>query len=105
MFAASSAAGGLKMTVHGLVHDMTAKAGKEAALGAGAVIRLVTAGILTNHELKKIAEIKPNIILLAGGVDYGESRTVVANAGVDRQLLERELSQFHCDLCWEYSCC
>ena len=80
MFAASSAAGGLKMTVHGLVYDMTAKAGKEAALGAGAVIRLVTAGILTKHELKKIAEIKPNIILLAGGVDYGESRTVVANA-------------------------
>lgn len=80
MFAASSAAGGLKMTVHGLVYDMTAKAGKEAALGAGAVVRLVTAGILSNYELKKIEAIKPNIILLAGGVDYGESRTVLANA-------------------------
>ena len=32
MLATSSAAGGLKMTVHGLVYDMTAKAAKEAAL-------------------------------------------------------------------------
>lgn len=30
MLATSSAAGGLKMTVHGLVYDMTAKAAKEA---------------------------------------------------------------------------
>ncbi|MBQ6608005.1 MAG: glutamate mutase L, partial [Firmicutes bacterium] len=35
MLATSSAAGGLKMTVHGLVYDMTAKAAREAALGAG----------------------------------------------------------------------
>lgn len=33
MLATSSAAGGLKMTVHGLVYDMTAKAAREAALG------------------------------------------------------------------------
>ena len=32
MLATSSAAGGLKMTVHGLVYDMTAKAAKEAAV-------------------------------------------------------------------------
>ena len=38
MLATSSAAGGLKMTVHGLVYDMTAKAAKEAALGAGGII-------------------------------------------------------------------
>ena len=36
LLATSSAAGGLKMTVHGLVYDMTVKAAKEAALGAGA---------------------------------------------------------------------
>ena len=35
MLATSSAAGGLKMTLHGLVYDMTAKAAREAALGAG----------------------------------------------------------------------
>ena len=35
MFATSSAAGGLRMSVHGLVYDMTVRAAKEAALGAG----------------------------------------------------------------------
>ena len=37
MFATSSAAGGLKITVHGLVYEMTAKAAKQAALNAGAM--------------------------------------------------------------------
>lgn len=80
MMATSSAAGGLKMTVHGLVYDMTAKAAKEAALGAGAVLHMVTAGPLSPLDLKKILEIKPNIILLAGGVDYGEKATAISNA-------------------------
>ncbi len=40
----SSAAGGLRMTVHGLTYSMTARAAREAALGAGAIIKLVTAG-------------------------------------------------------------
>lgn len=80
MFATSSAAGGLKMTVHGLVYDMTAKAAKEAALGAGAVIHKVTAGKLRRTDIKEIKEIKPNIILIAGGVDYGERDTALYNA-------------------------
>ena len=80
MIATSSAAGGLKMTVHGLVYDMTARAAKEAALGAGAIIYQVTAGKLRRTDLKKIEEIHPNIILLAGGVDYGERDTAIYNA-------------------------
>lgn len=78
--ATSSAAGGLKMTVHGLVWDMTVKAAKEAALGAGANIRYITAGLLSEDDLKQIEEVKPNIILLAGGVDYGEKNTILLNA-------------------------
>jgi len=78
--ATSSAAGGLKMTVHGLVYDMTAKAAKEAALGAGANIHMVTSGRLRRTDMKKIEEIKPNIILLAGGVDHGERDTAIYNA-------------------------
>ena len=35
----SSAAGGLRMTVHGLTYNMTARAAREAALGAGAIIK------------------------------------------------------------------
>lgn len=80
LMATSSAAGGLKMTVHGLVYDMTVKAAKEAALGAGANIKLITAGKLRQSDLNKIKEIKPNIILLAGGVDFGERDTAIYNA-------------------------
>lgn len=80
MLATSSAAGGLKMTVHGLAYDMTARAAKEAALGAGAIIHKVTAGKLRRTDIKEIKEIKPNIILIAGGVDYGERDTAIYNA-------------------------
>ena len=78
--ATSSAAGGLKMTVHGLVYDMTAKAAKEAALGAGANIHMVTSGKLRRTDIKEIERIRPNIILLAGGVDFGERDTAIYNA-------------------------
>lgn len=80
MLATSSAAGGLKMTVHGLVYDMTVRAAKEAALGAGAIIHKVTGGKLRRTDLKNIMEIKPNLILIAGGVDYGERETALYNA-------------------------
>ena len=78
--ATSSAAGGLKMTVHGLVYDMTVRAAREAALGAGAVIKYITAGKMDEFHLKKITSVQPKLILLAGGVDYGESETVIHNA-------------------------
>ncbi len=79
MLATSSAAGGLRMTVHGLVYDMTVRAAKEAALGAGAIIKLVTSGKLRRTDIKRIEDIKPNIILVAGGVDYGERDTALHN--------------------------
>ncbi|MFA5179246.1 MAG: GlmL-related ornithine degradation protein [Candidatus Izemoplasmatales bacterium] len=79
-FACSSAAGGLKMSVHGLVYDMTAKAAKEAALGAGANLHLLTAGLLTPENLTTIQDLNLNIIMIAGGVDYGEKYTSLTNA-------------------------
>lgn len=82
MLATSSAAGGLKMTVHGLVYDMTVRAAREAALGAGANIHLVTAGKLRRSDIKKIKSTNPNIILVAGGVDYGERDTAIYNAEI-----------------------
>ncbi|MCL2855631.1 MAG: GlmL-related ornithine degradation protein [Defluviitaleaceae bacterium] len=78
--ASSSAAGGLRMTAHGLIYDMTAKAGREAALGAGANIQLTTAGKLTPDDLAEIEAIDPNLILLAGGTDYGDRETALFNA-------------------------
>lgn len=86
MLATSSAAGGLKMTVHGLVYDMTARAAKEAALGAGGIIHYVTAGKLRRTDIAKIKEINPNLILIAGGVDYGERDTAIDNAEMIRAM-------------------
>ena len=78
--ATSSAAGGLRMTVHGLVYDMTVKAAKEAALGAGANIHQITAGKMRKSDIDRMINIKPNIIMIAGGVDYGERDTALENA-------------------------
>ena len=86
MLATSSAAGGLKMTVHGLVYDMTAKAAKEAALGAGGIIHDITVGKLRRTDLARIKEINPNLILIAGGVDFGERDTAIYNAEMIRTL-------------------
>lgn len=78
--ASSSAAGGLRITVHGLVMDMTVRAAKEAALGAGAIVKKVTAGLLSQSDINEIELIHPNLIILAGGIDFGEKDTIIENA-------------------------
>lgn len=80
MLAASSAAGGLRMTVHGLVRDMTARAAREAALGAGAIVDLVTAGELGPRDLDAVRRLAPGIILLAGGVEDGDYEVILHNS-------------------------
>ncbi len=80
-FATSSAAGGLRMTVHGLTAKMTAMAAREAALGAGGVVEHTTSGRLRDADLRRIDEIAPSLILLAGGVEGGDTETILFNAG------------------------
>lgn len=80
VFVNSSAAGGLRMTVHGLTQSMTTRAAREAALGAGAILKMTTAGRLSDDDLDEIRAINPNIVLLAGGVDFGEREIVLRNA-------------------------
>jgi len=80
LMAASSAAGGLRMTVHGLTRDMTLRAAREASLGAGAIVTFTTAGQMYPDAMEEVRRINPNIILLAGGVDYGDREIVMANA-------------------------
>ncbi len=80
MLATSSAAGGLRMTVHGLTQKMTAMAAREAALGAGGVVEFTTAGRLSDHDLARIDAAAPGLILLAGGVEGGDSEVVLHNA-------------------------
>ncbi len=89
MFASSSAAGGLRMSVHGLVYEMTVRASKQAALNAGANIHIVTAGKITERDLTKIVNLKPNIILIAGGTDYGETETSLFNI---KRVLDLDLN-------------
>ncbi|MGB4594108.1 MAG: glutamate mutase L [Coriobacteriia bacterium] len=86
--ATSSAAGGLRMTVHGLTQKMTAMAAREAALGAGAVVRYQTAGKMYDHDLVEIEAVRPNLVLLAGGVEGGDADTVLFNA---RRLTELQV--------------
>lgn len=76
----SSAAGGLKMVAIGLIEELTAEAAKRAALGAGAKVLGVFCGELSSLEVKKIAELQPDIILLAGGTDGGNKTVILHNA-------------------------
>lgn len=78
--ACSSAAGGLKMVAIGLVPELTAEAAKRAALGAGARV-LGTLGFeLDGYEIAEIREMRPDIILLAGGTDGGNKGNIIHNA-------------------------
>ena len=89
--ATSSAAGGLRMTVHGLTQKMTAMAAREAALGAGGVVEYLTAGRLRDADLRSIDEVAPNLVLLAGGVEGGDADTVLFNAGRLDELQSRPI--------------
>lgn len=82
MIACCSAAGGLRMVSVGLVPELSAEAAKRAALGAGAKIVGHYSHQLTAAEIARIEETRPDIILLAGGTDGGNERTIVHNAGV-----------------------
>lgn len=78
--ACSSAAGGLRMVACGLVPELTAKAARLAAFGAGAKVIKTYAYELTADDLNEIAAIAPDILLLVGGTDGGNSEVVINNA-------------------------
>lgn len=78
--ASSSAAGGLRMVTVGLVRELTAEAARRAALGAGAKLVGAFAYRLTPGDLDAIRALAPDILLLAGGTDGGNSEVVLANA-------------------------
>ncbi|MEG6584169.1 methylaspartate mutase accessory protein GlmL [Dendrosporobacter sp. 1207_IL3150] len=82
----SSAAGGLKMVAIGLVPELTAEAAKRAALGAGAKVLKVFGHELSEYEITEIAELNPDIILLAGGTDGGNKQVILHNAQMLKNL-------------------
>ena len=79
-YACSSAAGGLRMVTSGLVPELTGEAAKLASLGAGAKVVGVYAFQLTEDDLEEIREAKPDIFLLVGGTDGGNTECILHNA-------------------------
>lgn len=81
--ASSSAAGGLRMVAVGYMPKVTAKAAKEVAMNAGArVLEVVSHDEPAEYRLEVLREIRPDIILLAGGTDGGESESLIENASL-----------------------
>lgn len=79
----SSAGGGLQMMVAGLVSTISAASAHRAALGAGAVVLDVIAvddGRSTSEQISRITELRPDIILMSGGVDGGSVSYIAAIA-------------------------
>ena len=78
--ACSSAAGGLRMVAIGLVPELTAKAAKLASLGAGAKVIGNYSYQLNEDDVEEIDALKPDIVLLTGGIDGGNSESILHNA-------------------------
>ena len=81
-YACSSAAGGLRMIASGLVPELTSEAAKLASLGAGAKIAGLYSFQLTQDDLEDIQAAKPDIFLLVGGTDGGNSECILHNAAM-----------------------
>ena len=78
--ACSSAAGGLRVAVSGLVVSLTTEAAKRAAYGVGAKIIGVYSYQLTSTEVKELEKVSPDVMLLAGGTDGGNRDVLRHNA-------------------------
>ncbi len=83
--ATSSAGGGLQMVVGGIWQSMTAESAKRAALGAGAIVMDVFSADDDRNPVEKIQriqELRPDMILLSGGVDGGNTTHVASLAEI-----------------------
>jgi uncharacterized protein (TIGR01319 family) len=81
----SSAGGGLQMMVSGLVLQMTGESAQRAALGAGAIVMDVIAlndGRRPHEKIRRLRQLRPDMILLSGGTDGGDVRRVVEMAEI-----------------------
>ena len=80
VFASSSAAGGLRMVVIGLVPGLTVEAANLAALGAGAKVVGSLGFKLPEKAIEEIEALRPDMLLLTGGTNGGDSGTILHNA-------------------------
>ncbi|MBW8767163.1 MAG: glutamate mutase L, partial [Geodermatophilales bacterium] len=80
ILACSSAGGGLRLAVVGYEQLISAEAGHRAALSAGARVVHVAAGRLDPTSLAALRSAAPDVVLLVGGTDGGESSVLRHNA-------------------------
>src|SRR5438876_211860 len=81
----SSAGGGLQMMVSGLVMQMTGESAQRAALGAGAIVMDVIAlndGRRAHEKIRRLRQLRPDMILLSGGTDGGDVKRVAEMAEI-----------------------
>ena len=81
----SSAGGGLQMMVAGVVRNLTAESAERAALGAGAIVMDVIAANdkrLPHEKIERIRHLRPDMVLLSGGIDGGTTSHVVELAEI-----------------------
>ncbi len=81
----SSAGGGLQMMVAGVVLNLTAESAERAALGAGAIVMDTIASNdkrLPHERIERIRHLRPDMLLLSGGVDGGTTSHVAELAEI-----------------------
>lgn len=81
----SSAGGGLQMIVTGLVKEMSAQSATRAALGAGAIVLDVVStddGREEHERVQRIRHLRPDIVLVTGGIDGGAKQPIVEIAEI-----------------------
>lgn len=81
----SSAGGGLQMMVAGVVKSMSGESAERAALGAGSIVMDVLAsndGRKPHEKITRIRQLRPDMILLSGGIDGGTVKHVVELAEI-----------------------
>jgi uncharacterized protein (TIGR01319 family) len=78
--ACSSAGGGLRLAVVGYERQVTAEAGYRVGLSAGAKVVHVASGNLDGGALRAVERSQPDLVLLVGGTDGGNSEVLLHNA-------------------------
>ena len=78
--ACSSAGGGLRLAVVGYEREVTAEAGHRVGLSAGARVVHVASGPMATADVRDLAGARPDVVLLVGGTDGGNSEVLLHNA-------------------------
>ena len=78
----SSAGGGLRLAVVGHERVISAEAGRRVALSAGARVVAVSAGLLDDAGIESLAAARPDVLLVVGGTDGGDTEVLLHNARV-----------------------